>query len=482
MSRGRLLIVDDEEQLVSMCTEAMVAEGYEARGASQGEEALRLVSEDRFDVIITDLVMPQVDGLRLIQTAKEEDPGAVVIVITGYASVENAVRAIRQGAYDFLAKPFTVDELAISVERALERRRLAEENRSLKRMTLLLEDLKGVASECDLARLNRIAVETCLKGTEARSAGLAWVVDGELSLGFGLGLPQGIHQGFSVPVEGSLLGGVAKSLSPLLIDDVSERCQEPEKRLYPECNLVAAPAFSEEGPVGVLFACGKQRGKPFAQTDLTIVSVIAGHTAAARGNVELLGRTRDDFLGSIRTLMDTLEARGIYARTHSERVADYSFRIATELGLPLETAERIRIAGYVHDVGKVGIRDEVLLKPGLFTPQEREIMQQHPAIGSQILSLSEIPPEVHSGVRHHHERPNGSGYPDRIRELPISPQILAVADAYEALTSERPYHQARTPAEALHEIEANVGSQFAAHPAAALGATLEKGGELTARD
>lgn len=479
MSKGRLLIVDDEEQLVSMCTEAMAAEGYDAYGACHGEEALRLISSDRFDVVITDLVMPQVDGLRLLQRVKEEDPTALVIVITGYASVENAVRAIRQGAYDFLAKPFTVDELAISVERALERRRLEEENRSLKRLTALFQDLKTVGSATDSGELNRLAVEVCLREAEARAGGIAWVVAERLSLGYGQGLPAGIHQGFSIPLEEPIVGEVARTLSPILIEDISEKGQSVERRLYPEGSVVAAPAFAGQGLVGVLFACGKQGAKAFSQTDLTIVSMIAGHTAVARGNVELFHRTRDHFLTTIRTLMATLEARDTYARRHSDRVGDYAFRIATELGLPEETRDSIRTAAYLHDIGKVGIRDEVLLKPGLFTPQDRQVMQQHPAIGSRILSLAEFPSEIPLGVRHHHERPNGEGYPDGLSKLPISPQILAVADAYEALTSDRHYHRARPPREAMAEIEANVGTQFTLEPTRALAAALDKGGELS---
>lgn len=176
--------------------------------------------------------------------------------------------------------------------------------------------------------------------------------------------------------------------------------------------------------------------------------------------------------------MGTLEARDTYSRRHSERVGDYAFRTARELGLPEEISESIHTAAYLHDIGKVGIRDEVLLKPGPFTAEDRRIMQQHPAIGAQILSLAEFPPEVLSGVRHHHERPNGKGYPDGLRELPISPQVIGVADAYEALTSDRPYHRARSPREALAEIEANVGSQFRRQPVQALEAALGNSGEL----
>ena len=481
MVKGRLLVVDDEEQLVSMCVEAMAAEGYDVAGARSAEEALGLVRGQRFDVVITDIVMPQMDGLRLIQRLKEEDPGVVVIAVTGYASVENAVRAIGQGAYDFLAKPFAVDELCISVERALERRRLGEENRSLKRLGLVSGELRGLGSAANLREVNEAAVEVCVKQAKAQAGGIAWVAGERLSLGYGHCLGDGVQEGFSISLEEAVVGKVAKTLLPIMVEDVSEKGEEVERRLYPGGNVVAAPAFAGEGAVGVLFASGKENGEGFSEADVTIVAMIAGQAGVARRGVDLQRQTQEHFLTTIRALMATLEARDSYSRRHSERVGEYASRIADELGLGEKSRERVGMAAYLHDIGKVGIKDEVLLKPGAFTVEDRERMQQHPVIGSEILTLAEFPSDVVSGVRHHHERPNGEGYPDGLSEFPISPQIIGLADAYEALTAERSYHRARSPREAMEEIEANVGAQFTAGPVKALGAALTKAGELTVR-
>jgi len=462
-----------------MCTEALSAEGYETSGACYAEEALRLASENRFDVVITDLVMPYMDGLRLLENVKQQDPGVVVIVVTGYASVENAVRAIRQGAYDFLAKPFTVDELSIAVARALERRRLEEENRSLKRLASLFQDLRTLGSATDFRQLDRVAVEVCQEQVKAKATAIAWLSGQQLSLTYSRGLPDALTQGFSIPSDDPVIGEVAKTLSPLLIENISEEGRSLDSRLYLDPSVIAAPASTGKGPLGVLFASGKRDATAFSQTDLTILSIIAAHTAVSRSNIELLDHTKTSFIATIGTLMATLESRDTYARRHSERVADYGYRIAAEMGLPDDDRESVRTAAYLHDIGKVGIRDDVLLKPGLFTPQDRQIMQKHPVIGSQILSLLQLPSQVSSGVRHHHERPNGTGYPDGLSDLPISPQIIGAADAYEALTADRHYHHARSPADALHEIEANIGTQFTPEPVQGLRKALNKTGELS---
>jgi putative nucleotidyltransferase with HDIG domain len=143
-------------------------------------------------------------------------------------------------------------------------------------------------------------------------------------------------------------------------------------------------------------------------------------------------------------------------------VATLSKNIATELALPAHDIDTIYNAALLHDIGKIGIRDEVLLAPRKLTPDERAIIEQHPAFGNSILTPLKFLGEIKTYVRHHHERWDGTGYPDRRRaeEIPLASRIIAVADTYDAMTSSRPYRNAIDPEIALTEIRRSSGTQF----------------------
>ncbi len=151
-----------------------------------------------------------------------------------------------------------------------------------------------------------------------------------------------------------------------------------------------------------------------------------------------------------------------YTRKHSEDVTEYAIWIAEELGLSEETMKTVRLAGLLHDVGKIGVPDEVLRKPGRLTPAEFEIMQRHPDLGSLIVGAIPEMSAIVDGVRYHHERWDGMGYPDQLakEEIPLLGRILAVADAFSAMTTDRPYRKGMTWEAALDEIRKNTGTQF----------------------
>jgi len=153
------------------------------------------------------------------------------------------------------------------------------------------------------------------------------------------------------------------------------------------------------------------------------------------------------FFLTMRTLITTLEARDAYTRHHSEKVAAYSMLIAQQLALSEEEQRELYVGACLHDIGKVGVRDAVLLKPGKLTPEEFRLIQQHPAIGREILRPSNFPESVVEAVLHHHERLNGSGYPDGISgsQWVQSARIVATADVFDVMTSKRQYREAHPP-------------------------------------
>lgn len=172
--------------------------------------------------------------------------------------------------------------------------------------------------------------------------------------------------------------------------------------------------------------------------------------------------TRRLFVGAIKSLSSALEAKDVYTKGHSERVSRTAGLLATELGLSREESRRIRLAARLHDIGKIGVREEVLSKPGPLTEAEYRHVQSHVLIGERILAPTVIDTEAVRMVRHHHERYDGGGYPDGLEgsAIPLGARVLAVADAFDALTSDRPYRPRLEVGAALEVLREGAGSQW----------------------
>lgn len=178
--------------------------------------------------------------------------------------------------------------------------------------------------------------------------------------------------------------------------------------------------------------------------------------------IEQANIIRASFLNAITALVYALEAKDAYTSGHSQRVSELSAAIARKLHLPQEHIDKLKLAGLLHDIGKIGVQESVLNKPGHLTEAEFELVKLHPEIGEHILSPIVDSTEILEAVRNHHEHYNGRGYPDGLQkdEIPLGARILAISDAYEAMTSERPYRKSMSAGAALYEIERNKGNQF----------------------
>lgn len=170
------------------------------------------------------------------------------------------------------------------------------------------------------------------------------------------------------------------------------------------------------------------------------------------------------FLDAAKSMTVILEAKDQYTLGHSQAVVNYSEKIALRLGIEPKLIENFKIVTLLHDIGKVGIKDSILQKPGKLDPEEFEKMKQHPLLGEQILKPILDDPLMRSVVRHHHERQDGRGYPDGLNEdqLPLLVSIVTVADSYDAMTSDRAYRKAMSKEEAIDQLVKNKGTQF--HP------------------
>jgi response regulator RpfG family c-di-GMP phosphodiesterase len=316
-----VLVVDDEELITRALARYLGTRGYEVETASSGQAALEALGRSQFSVMLCDVRMPGLSGLEVVPLALEIDRDLAIMMLTGVNDAPTAAGVLATGAVDYLLKPVELVELQQAIERALQRRELEIDRRTVERMVK---------------------------------------------------------------------------------EEVAARTQELDRE----------------------------------RSSLGEISV-----------------------ATVEALVNAMEAKDLYLRGHSQRVADLATSIATEMKLDRETIARVRIAARIHDVGKIGIQESVLNKPGPLTRDEFDHVKQHVRIGLDILA-----PLKHLGtaleyVADHHEHWDGHGYPrgKSGESISIGGRILAAADAYDALTSERAYRAARKPRETVDYLAARAG-------------------------
>jgi putative nucleotidyltransferase with HDIG domain len=225
---------------------------------------------------------------------------------------------------------------------------------------------------------------------------------------------------------------------------------------------LSVPLVSSEGVIGAICVGSRDRAYRFSSDDVRLLSTIANHVTIAIGNIELFSSLQDAYLATVRSLAAAVDAKDPYTRGHSDRVASYARAIAERMGLSSEQCVALEMAAYLHDIGKIGIREAILLKPGKLDAEEYGQMKHHPLIGANILRPVAFPWPIAPVVRHHHEHYDGNGYPAGLKgeEIPVLARILTVADAFEAMTSDRPYRSGRTYDAAIEELRVCEGSHF----------------------
>jgi putative two-component system response regulator len=326
-ARPRVLCVDDESVILQILRRLLEVQGFEPVTCGDPLLALTVFDEGSFDVVITDIHMPGMDGLAMMRSLRERQPELPVVVVTGHGTVDTAIQALREGATGMLVKPFTGAELLAEVRRAL-------------------------------------------SSAQIRYEALQY-----------------------------------RYLSPVL-DSIAL------------------------------------------------------------------------------TLSTAIEARNLETGEHCRQLGVLSERMAAQLGLDERQQMTIRIGGYLHDIGKIGIADAVLLKPGKLTDSEMAEMRRHSEIGAAILEVHEAMSEISQIVRHHHERWDGRGYPDALvgASIPLGGRIIAVADAFSAMTSDRIYRPALPMDRAWAELHAHCGTQFDPEIVEIFGQVVDEEGRLRPLD
>jgi len=272
-------------------------------------------------------------------------------------------------------------------------------------------------------------------------------------------------RGEAFPTSGSAFGKVAESGTQYRTDNLGGEPLPIWLNAYRSIGPAAiVPVRSESEIIGTL-ALGRERGpaaRPFADAEIRLLEGIADIGGTAVRRAKLFQNLENSYLQMVLSLARTMDARDHYTSGHSERIAVWAEEVARALGCDEAAVQEIRWGALLHDIGKIGVPDEILRKPSHLTEEEWVVMRQHPIIGEEILASTDRMRGVAKIVRHHQEKFNGTGYPDKLRgqEIPLGARILAVVDSYSAITDDRPYKKARSHEAAIAELRRCAGTQF----------------------
>ncbi|MBL7081965.1 MAG: HD domain-containing protein [Candidatus Omnitrophica bacterium] len=286
----------------------------------------------------------------------------------------------------------------------------------------------------------------------------------ELKIKYAVGVEEDIVKNTFLKKGESVSGWVIGNNQPLVVNNLDEETwfKKINKEDYLRSSFISVPLSVENVALGVIVGCNKRTDEVFTKEDLNFLTYIAKVGAIAFQDVRLYEQMQENYLKTVTALAAAIDAKDHYTKRHSENVTRHSLIIAKQMNCNLAEIETIRHAGLLHDIGKIGIKDEILLKPGKLTPEEFEQIRLHPLKGEAIVKSLSFLKDVSILIRHHHERYDGKGYPDGIQGHSIErgAKILAVADYFDALNSDRPYRKRLSVKEIIEELKRNQGTQF----------------------
>jgi putative nucleotidyltransferase with HDIG domain len=465
----RILIVDDEKVIRDILTDFLTTEGFMVTALESGELALEELQSQHYDLVITDLMMPGMSGIDLLEKIQENKIDTLAIIMTGFGTVESAIKAMKFGAYDYLTKPFKVNELLQIINRGLEKRKLENENIQLKELMALYQVSEAMSSSLSLDNTLQIVLETTHKELEADAVSLILKRPADRRTQITEYISHALEQ--EDGKDEDYYGVINEdSLFNFLQDNAFLIVHGPKFRKFfkklPQrkglSSFLSVPLKIRDEIVGAVDVYSYKRMYKFNDGQAKLLTILASRAAQAIENARLYENIQRTFRGTIEGLVTALEAKDKYTSGHSRRVTEYAMLMARVLDLSEEEIENIDRAGLLHDIGKIGIRLESLNKPGKITEEEHEMFKDHTLMGKQILETIDFLKDIVPLVLYHHEWWDGSGYPEGIKgeQIPLGARILAIADSYDAMTSDRPYRKALDQDVAVRELKKYAGTQF----------------------
>ena len=502
----RILVVDDEPKICHLIEELLKLEGYQVDVSFSGIEALQMLKMYNYQMLLTDLKMPGIDGLELISKAKKSCPEIRTIMVTGYATVDTAVQSLRHGIDDYITKPFNIFELKKAVKQTLHTRQVAMENvrllkdlrkanhelglhkqglaekveiageqltkankelvKRVSELAMVNEISKAITSVLDLDEVLNLCLNEINEKLKVKHSSIM-LVDEErdlLVVKASHGYRSSRILGATQEIGKGVAGRVVMEKKPILVKDImhDNRFNGNKRPDYKTKSFVSVPLITEGRVLGVINIIDKESGESFCEADVNLLGTIAGQVSVALENAKLYEELEANCFNMVKSLAAGLDAKDRYTSGHSERVSEYSSSIAGIMEVSDKEKSTLSHAALLHDIGKIGISDFILNKYVKLDDSEYDTIKSHPSTGEKIIKPLTFLDDALHHIRGHHESFDGSGYPDKLggEDLPLLTRIMTVADAFDAMTSTRTYRPSMKTAKALAELERVSGEQF----------------------
>ena len=464
----RVLLVDDNPSLLRFLVSAFTSNGCRVATASTAEEALELLGDGPFDLVVSDIKMPGLSGLDLLRAIKGKRPGTPVVLITGVPSVNSAVFGLRHGAYDYLPKPFSVTEVKELIQRL--RRDRADGNGNVNYPAGLTEELARRQGGVEvLSRIGELALQGLEPGAFIEKVLEKTMESLRCDAAVILLCDQEGRFNASRKGQPSLVSQLVNLLHARFGDVLKTGGRETfvltEREQGFEALAALIPGVGDA--MGILCMARAARSGAFLPDEKALLLGYAQTTSIALQKIVLREQLEKNLIDTISSFVIALESKDPYLKGHSARVSLYTGEIASVMGMGSTDVVMFSRAGMLHDLGKLVVLDNILRMPRRLTEEEFELIRSHPVVGDKILKPLRFLSCEAKAVRHHHERYDGKGYPDRLKgeDIPLIARVVTVADAFDAMTSDRPYRAKRPVAAAIEEVVRGARTQF--DPAAA---------------
>jgi response regulator RpfG family c-di-GMP phosphodiesterase len=487
-----VLVVDDDSRVLELLQITLGGRGYRVLTAHDGEEALELARRDKPDILVLDVRLPRKNGIEVCEALRKDPDFAAlpILMMSGNASTDSRVQGLRAGADDYLVKPFSPRELLLKMQRILERTHdrellalktevLGEElERQRARMKAMRQDYEG-----QLARLGSVLEriqEVCRKQSfqeildrfvltavgvlDFDAVALLLLREGEMRIQVQRGLRLRDPDSLRIAAGSETAQVFAGTEHAVATDDLALRpgCAQ-EVGLFSAAGLLWSIGVKVRGELAGVLCVGERADRqPLDRFDLRLVEALGGAVATSLANIDAFDRTQTSFFDTITSLLAAFESRNPWLTGHSERVRDWSVKLAQAVGTDAVGCDLVATAALMHNLGAVE-RHETLLRAAVtLSPAERMLRQREASEAAGRLLATGIREGVTGILRHQAEYWDGSGVPDGLsgEDIPLGSRILAITNAYDALVHDRPQRPAYSQAQALDLIRARAGAQF----------------------
>jgi response regulator RpfG family c-di-GMP phosphodiesterase len=482
MEKSSILVVDDESTIRKSIQKRLEKEGYEVTTSDNAKDALQLFQdqENSFDAVISDIRMEEMDGLELLKKLQSQRRDIPVIMVTGAPSLDTAQESITAGAYDYITKPIERETLINTVKRAVEKKRLNDQIREYQQdlERKVREQTKTIFAVYKFA--NQLNQKDSLE--DVVSSVVNFVADfmfskrvsvmlldekGEyLTIKGQIGLDEDIVRGTRIRKGEAIAGKVLETGKAIIVDDISSMKAESDRysgyKSFMSFPLMQVPLKTTNLSLGIINVTNRLYDQPFSKEDLENLDFIADTASVAINNQLKSIELEKSYFMTMKALAAAVEEKDRYTRGHSYRVKTYAVELAKRRGLSNEAISTIEHACVLHDIGKIGIPDAIIHKDQGLTEDEYRQIKEHPAKGERIIRVIPFLEPARPIILHHHERFDGTGYPDGIEgeEIELGARIIAIADSYDAMTTERPYRGPLPKNKAISVLKEQKGKQF----------------------